>query len=90
METETESMTFYTDGSYIGDGTRGSNFVQIQQWLGKRPGDYRLDPYYLRHSMGNKPYFWDAIKKKWKMVKLGDKFYFDNDGIPVKESVDGK
>lgn len=67
--------------------TNPNDFYKLQQFLGKRPGDYNLDPYYVRRGMGNKPYFWDAINKKWRDVRLGDKFYFDDYGIAVQEKV---
>lgn len=72
-----------------GDGTKGSNFVEIQEFFGKRPGDYRIDPYYLRTGMGSKPYFYDARRKKWSAIRRGDKFYFDSDGIPTQEKANG-
>lgn len=62
-----------------------TTFHRLQVFLGKRPGDYITDPNYLRKGMGNKPYFWDAINKKWRDIRIGDIFYFDNDGIAVQE-----
>jgi hypothetical protein len=58
----------------------GDNFDEVQLFLGKRPGDYRTDPYYLRKGMANKPYFWDEPAKKWRLVRLGDEFYKRDDG----------
>jgi hypothetical protein len=64
-------------------------FFAIQKALGKRPGNYHLDPYYLRTGMGDKPYFWDAERKRWKMVRLGDLFVINEDGsidhVPVDQ-----
>jgi hypothetical protein len=69
------------------------NFHLIQKVLGKRPGNYHTDPYYLRTGMADKPYFWDAKRKVWKMVRLGDLFIINDDGtidhIPV-DQVKGK
>lgn len=61
----------------------GYNFSKIQQELGERPGGYRVDPYYLRRGIAQKPYFWDALRKKWVIVRLGDSFYMENN-IPRK------
>ena len=63
------------------------NFLELQQYLGKRPGDKFVDPYYLRKSGTgvDKPYFWNNYTKKWERINPGDKFYFDDNGIPVRE-----
>ena len=83
---ETETILVYNvDMQGRGDGVKGSNYHIIQEFLGKRPGDYKVDPYYLRTAMGGKPYFWDYYRKVWIAIRRGDKFYFDNDGIPVME-----
>ena len=57
------------------------DFVRIQSWLGKRPGDYKVDPYYLRRGFHNKVQFWDASKRQWKPVRIGDKFIKSQDGV---------
>jgi hypothetical protein len=53
---------------------------EIKRVLGKRPGDYVLDPYYLRKGIGDKPYFWDEENRRWRMVRLGDLFTIEEDG----------
>jgi hypothetical protein len=69
------------------------NFHVIQQVLGKRPGDKYVDPYYLRTSVMDKPYFWNADRGRWELVSLGDLFIINDDGsvdrIPVAQ-VKGK
>lgn len=75
INVEADSVTY--------EGER--NFHELQMFLGKRPGEYRVDPFYVRKSMGNKPYFWDDIDKKWRDIRIGDTFYFDNDGLAVQE-----
>jgi hypothetical protein len=62
----------------------GYNFRQIKEALGKRPGGYRVDPDYLRQGIAQKPYFWDQYYKKWQMIRIGDSFFMDEDGIPRK------
>jgi hypothetical protein len=61
----------------------------IRKVLGKRPGDYHLDPDYIRTGMGDKPYFWNAEHKRWELVRLGDLFILNEDGsvdrIPVAQ-----
>lgn len=61
----------------------GYNIHRIQQELGERPGGYRVDPYYIRYGIAHKPYFWDAVEKKWLLINLGDSFFLE-DGIPRK------
>ncbi len=69
------------------------NFKVIQQVLGKRPGNKHVDPYYLRTSMADKPYFWNDTRKRWERVSLGDLFIINDDGsvdrVPVAQ-VKGK
>jgi hypothetical protein len=69
------------------------NFTTIQKFLGKRPGDKYVDPYYLRTSLADKPYFWNDTRKRWELVSLGDLFILNDDGsvdrIPVAQ-VKGK
>jgi hypothetical protein len=57
-----------------------ANFLDVQRLLGKRPGGYTLDPYYLRKGHGGKPWFWDDENRKWILVHVGDKFFIDDDG----------
>lgn len=56
------------------------NFFEVQRTLGKRPGDYKVDPYYLRRGHGSKPYFWNDEQRRWVLVHPNDKFYVDDDG----------
>lgn len=65
------------------------NFYAIQKFLGERPGGYRIDPYYLRKGMADKPYFWDAEKKKWISVRVGDRFYVNELGEAVRVPANG-
>lgn len=62
----------------------GYNFDSIQQNLGERPGGYRVDPFYLRKGMANKPYFWNDETKKWERVRLGDMFRVTEEGKVVR------
>lgn len=64
-----------------------NNFMEVQTLLGKRPGDYRLDPYYLKKGHGMKPMFWEAESKKWRFVHVGDRFAVHDDGTVEWESV---
>lgn len=68
-----------------------NNFRHVQSVLGPRPGDKILDPFYLRKSIGDKPYFWNDDRKKWELVRIGDVFEINIDGsvsrIPVERSV---
>lgn len=64
-----------------------ASIKKLQEFLGKRPGGYRIDPFYIRTGIAHKPYFWDDYNRKWVMVKVGDKFYFDDEGIAVREPV---
>lgn len=57
----------------------GENFSQIQRHLGPRPGGYRVDVFYLRRGIGNKPYFWNDFTSKWQRVQLGDVFFWDDE-----------
>ncbi len=59
-----------------------NNFKELQEWLGPRPGDYRIDPFYLRAGIAgqDKPYFWDDPAKKWRLVRYGDMFCKRTDG----------
>lgn len=69
----------------------GYNLHKIRRELGKRPGNYRVDPDYVRDGIAHKPYFWDAYNKKWHMVRIGDSFFLDEEGIPRKTGmVSGK
>lgn len=65
------------------------SYHTIQQVLGKRPGNKHVDPYYLRTSMADKPYFWNHERKRWELVSLGDLFIINDDGsvdrIPVAQ-----
>lgn len=56
------------------------NYYKVQKLLGKRPGDKILDPYYLRTGIGDRPYFWNDVTKKWERVSLGDLFTIHEDG----------
>lgn len=60
------------------------SFRKLQEFLGKRPGNYRIDPFYVRQGMAHKPYFWDDYNRKWVLIKLGDRFRIDEYGIAVK------
>lgn len=62
----------------------GENFNRIQQALGKRPGNYRVDPFYLRRGIAQKIYFWNDYDRKWMLVHMGDLFWLNNEGKPVK------
>lgn len=66
----------------------GENFHKLQQELGPRPGGYRTDPNYLRRGIANKPYFWNAYKKKWLMLKIGDLIYINDEGYPIKSGME--
>lgn len=57
-----------------------ANFMAVQSMLGRRPGGYRIDPYYLKKGHGLKPYFWNDEDRKWELVHVGDKFFIDDDG----------
>lgn len=63
-------------------------YHHIQQVLGKRPGDYRMDPYYLRKGMADKPYFWNYLTKKWELLRLGDVFIIDDEGLVTRIPVE--
>lgn len=56
----------------------------LQDFLGKRPGNYRVDPFYIRTGIAGKPYLWDDYNRRWVMVRKGDVFGFDDHGIAVK------
>ena len=62
-------------------------FKHQQELLGKRPGDYRLDPYYLRTGIADKPYFWNDSTRKWERVSLGDLFTVHDDGTVTRTPV---
>lgn len=62
----------------------GYNLQEISKAYGPRPGEYTVDPNYVRTGMANKPYFWDAYRKKWELIRLGDTFFMDEDGVPRK------
>lgn len=62
----------------------GENFSIIQETLGERPGGYSVDAYYLKKGWNNKPYFWDANERKWKLVRLGDMFRVVEGEYPAK------
>ena len=63
----------------------GENALKkLQEFLGKRPGGYRIDPYYVRTGIAHKPYFWDDYNRKWVMIKIGDTFKFDDYGIAIR------
>lgn len=67
-----------------------STLNELRNFLGKRPGNYRVDPNYIRVGFGgHKPYFWDDYNRKWVGIRIGDKFYFDDYGIAVREKKDG-
>lgn len=57
-----------------------SNFKEVQEFLGKRPGDKFVDPFYLRRGLAEKPYFWNQFTKKWELVHAGDWFSKDSTG----------
>lgn len=61
----------------------GENFVKVQEHLGKRPGDYTIDPFFIRQGWAHKPFFWDESTKKWLRVSIGDTFYV-KDGVIKK------
>jgi hypothetical protein len=58
------------------------NFVEIQRWAGKRPGNKMVDPYYLKHGMGQKCYFWEG---RWILLNPGDMIYKRADGSVALE-----
>jgi hypothetical protein len=62
----------------------GHNLSKIRNALGPRPGEYKVDPDYIRTGIAQRPYFWDAYRKKWEMVRLGDSFFHDDQGIARK------
>lgn len=64
------------------------NFRVIQQTLGKRPGNYKVDPYLLRKGINDKPYFWNDTTRKWELVRLGDLFIIEDDGYVTHIPVD--
>lgn len=55
------------------------DFRRIQQWVGYRPGEYAIDPYYIRRGFGNKCYFWEDDSKKWRLLHNGDKIIKEGD-----------
>lgn len=63
-------------------------FFKIQRVLGERPGDYHTDPFYLRTGIADKPYFWNADRRKWEMVRLGDVFTLHDDGSVTRTPVE--
>lgn len=63
------------------------NHLKIRKLLGKRPGDFILDPYYLRTGMADKPYFWNVDTRRWEMVRLGDVFTIHEDGSVTRTPV---
>lgn len=56
------------------------DFARLQKWMGYR-GDYVVDPYYLKRGYGNKVQFWNAERKKWEFVRIGDRFIKSQDGV---------
>ena len=71
---------------YVAYATKSSqpDLDELKKVFGERPGGYRVDPYYFRTGIGNKAYYWDEYSKKWRLLKFGDEFEFDHDGIMVK------
>lgn len=69
----------------VGEIYDSENFVSLQEWLGERPGNYFVDKFYLRRGHSHKPYFWNPETKKWELIRIGDRFYIDEDGLPVRE-----
>lgn len=67
----------------------GYNLRKIREAFGKRPGDYKVDPDYIREGIAHKPYFWDAYRKKWELIRLGDSFFKDEENIPRKTGTRG-
>lgn len=57
---------------------------RLQQWAGARPGNYKVDPYYFRFGMAHKPYWWDDYERRWRLLKFGDEFDFDENDIMVR------
>ena len=64
-----------------------NNFMHVQAYLGKRPGEYTMNPYYLKKGFSNKPMFFDVATGKWTYIHPGDRFHLDDEGIARRESV---
>lgn len=61
-----------------------SDFVETQKLLGERPGNYHVDPHYLRRGIGNKAYLWiDG----WRLLRPGDVIILHGDGTVDREKV---
>lgn len=58
-------------------------FVEIQKLLGERPGNYHVDPNYLRRGIGNKAYLW--LDGGWKLLNPGDLIIRYGDGTIRRE-----
>jgi hypothetical protein len=67
----------------------GYNLFKIEEEFGLRPGGYRVDPNYVRRGIAGKPYFWNNYTKKWTLIRLGDSFFRDDEGIPCKTGMGG-
>lgn len=65
------------------------DFARIQKWLGERPGDYVVDPFYIKRGYGGKVQFWNVDRKKWEFVRIGDKFIKSQDGVIRVENMKG-
>lgn len=68
----------------VAPGDARTNIETLMAKFGNRPGDYSIDPYWFRRGMGNKPYVWDNKNKKWRLIRIGDEFDWDDEGNVVK------
>lgn len=79
-------MAVRYESSHVED--RQANLKRLQEKFGARPGNYRVDPWYFRFGIANKPYWWDDYDRRWRMLKFGDEFDWDENGIMIKVNDD--
>lgn len=60
------------------------NFKEMQDWLGRRPGNKIVDPYWVKQAMG-KTFVWDDYAKKWRRLSPGNILFKREDGTVGRE-----
>lgn len=58
------------------------NYTAVERFVGRRPGDKKVDPFYVKKGWGNKTYFWDG---RWILLHPGDMIYKRADGSVALE-----